>query len=107
MTVAIPLQLRHQWITIGWALEGAALAWVYRRIPHRGLLYSGVALMTAVFVRLALNPAVLYYEPRGAMRIFNWYLYAYAICAAACFAAAWCTARPTIASSDRFGPHGV
>jgi uncharacterized membrane protein len=88
VTVAIPLQLHHQWITIGWALEGAALAWLYRRIPHRGLLYSGVALMAAVFVRLALNPEILYYEPRGALRIFNWYLYAYAICAAACFAAA-------------------
>jgi uncharacterized membrane protein len=89
VTVAIPLQLHHQWITIGWALEGAALAWLYRRIPHRGLLYSGVALMAAVFVRLALNPEILYYEPRGDLRIFNWYLYAYAICAAACFAAAW------------------
>ena len=89
VTVAIPLQLHHQWITIGWALEGAALAWLYRRIPHRGLLYSGVALMTVVFSRLALNPAVLYYEPRGDLRIFNWYLYAYAICAAACFVAAW------------------
>ena len=41
VTVAIPLQLEQQWITIGWALEGAALAWLYRRIPHRGLLYSG------------------------------------------------------------------
>ncbi len=41
VTVAIPLQLSHQWITIGWALEGAALAWLYRRIPHRGLLYAG------------------------------------------------------------------
>ena len=40
VTVAIPLQLEQQWITIGWALEGAALAWLYRRIPHRGLLYS-------------------------------------------------------------------
>ena len=30
VTVAIPLQLEHQWITIGWALEGAALAWLYR-----------------------------------------------------------------------------
>ena len=56
VTVAIPLQLRHQWITIGWALEGAALAWVYRRIPHRGLLYSGVALMTAVFVAAGAQP---------------------------------------------------
>jgi len=86
-TVAIPLQLRHQWITIGWALEGAALAWTYRRIPHRGLLYWAFALLAAVFVRLAFNPAVLVYEPRG-MRIFNWYLYTYMICGAAMFVAA-------------------
>jgi len=88
ITVAIPLQLRHQWITIGWALEGAALAWVYRRVPHRGLLYWASGLLAVVFARLALNPAVLVYEPRG-LRVFNWYLYAYAICAAAMFAAAW------------------
>ena len=55
-TVAIPLQLQQQWITIGWALEGAALAWLYRRIPHRGLLYWAMALLSVVFVRLALNP---------------------------------------------------
>jgi len=87
-TVAIPLQLSHQWITIGWALEGAALAWTYRRIPHRGLLYWGFALLAAVFVRLALNPAIFVYEPRG-YRVFNWYLYAYLLCGAAMFLAAW------------------
>ena len=87
VTVAIPLQLHHQWITIGWALEGAALAWVYGRIPHRGLLYGGVALLTAVFVRLALNNEIFYYEPRGALRILNWYLYAYLISAASLLAA--------------------
>jgi uncharacterized membrane protein len=83
VTVAIPLQLDHQWITIGWALEGAALAWLFVRIPHRGLLYATVALLTAVFVRLALNPEIFVYEPRGPMRIFNWYLYTYLVCAAA------------------------
>jgi uncharacterized membrane protein len=88
ITVAIPLQLHNQWVTIGWALEGAALAWVYRRVPHRGLLYWSFGLLAAVFARLALNPAVFVYEPRG-LRVFNWYLYAYAICAAAMFAAAW------------------
>jgi len=87
-TVAIPLQLNRQWITIGWALEGAALAWTYRRIPHRGLLYWAFALLAVVFVRLAFNPAVFVYEPRG-YRVFNWYLYAYAICAASMFLAAW------------------
>jgi len=80
-TVAIPLQLRHQWITIGWALEGTALAWLYRRIRHRGLLLWSVTLLAIVFVRLAVNPEVFGYEARGA-RIFNWYLYTYLIAGA-------------------------
>ena len=99
VTVAIPLQLRHQWITIGWALEGMALAWLYRKIPHRGLLYSALGLLGAVFVRLAMNPEVLIYEPRGDLRIFNWYLYAYVICAAAFLVAAWWLSR----TDDRIG----
>jgi hypothetical protein len=89
VTVAIPLQLHRQWITIGWALEGAALAWLFRRIPHRGLLYTAVALLAAVFVRLTMNPEILRYEPRGAFPILNWYLYAYLICAVAFLVAAW------------------
>jgi hypothetical protein len=89
LTVAIPLQLRQQWITIGWALEGAAVAWLYTRIRHRGLLLSAAALFAAVFMRLALNPEVFRYEPRGDMRIVNWYLYAYLIAAAAMFVGAW------------------
>ena len=32
-----------------------------------------------------MNPEVLTYEPRGAMRIFNWYLYTYLLSAAALF----------------------
>lgn len=89
VTVAIPMQLNRQWITIGWALEGAALAWLYRRIPHRGLLAWSIGLLGAVFVRLALNPGLLLYEPRGAWRILNWYLYAYLTCAVAFLLAAW------------------
>jgi Predicted membrane protein (DUF2339) len=93
VTVAIPLQLDHQWITIGWALEGAAMVWLYLRIPHRGLFYGAAVLLLAVFVRLAINPAILFYEPRGSLRIFNWYLYTYLVCAAAMFAAAWWLSR--------------
>jgi uncharacterized membrane protein len=89
LTVAIPLQLRQQWITIGWALEGAAVAWLYTRIRHRGLLLASVGLFVAVFARLALNPEVFRYEPRGDMRILNWYLYTYVIAAATMFIGAW------------------
>ncbi len=83
ITVAIPLQLEKEWITIGWALEGAALSWLYRKIPHKGLLYTAAGLFTAVFVRLALNPFVLTYAERSDIRIWNWYLYTYLLSAAA------------------------
>jgi len=93
VTVAIPLQLERQWITIGWALEAAALAWLFVKVPHRGLLNTALALAAAVFVRLAINPEILLYQPRGPYRIFNWYLYAYVICAAAFLFAAWKLSR--------------
>jgi uncharacterized membrane protein len=88
VTVAIPLQLDKNWITIGWALEGAALVWLFRRIPHVGLMAAAVALLATVFVRLTLNPAVLTYHARGGMPILNWYLYTYLLCATALFVAA-------------------
>jgi uncharacterized membrane protein len=89
ITIAIPLQLEKQWITIGWALEGAALVWLYRRIPHRGLLAWSGALLAAAFLRLAVNPAVLSYHPASHHAIVNWYLYTYLVSAAAFFVAAW------------------
>lgn len=92
VTVAIPLQLDKNWITIGWALEGAALLWLFRRIPHVGLIAAATALLATSFARLALNPAVLTYHARGAMPILNWYLYTYLLVAAALFVAARLTA---------------
>jgi hypothetical protein len=89
VTVAIPLQLEKQWITIGWALEGAALAWLYRRIPHRGLLWTSAGLLGAAFARLALNPEVFRYAPRSAAPVFNWYLYTYLLCAGALLFGGW------------------
>jgi uncharacterized membrane protein len=99
-TVAIPLQLDNQWITIGWALEGAALSWLYRRVPHKGLMYAAGALLAVVFVRLALNPEIFTYEPRGSMRIINWYLYTYLTCAVAMLLAAWWLSK----TDDRIAP---
>jgi uncharacterized membrane protein len=89
ITVAIPLQFEKEWITIGWALEGAALAWLYGRIPYKGLLYAVSGLFAAVFVRLALNPAVLNYQPRAGIRIWNWYLYTYLVSSAALILGGW------------------
>jgi len=103
ITIAIPLQLEKEWITIGWALEGAALAWLYGRVPHRGLLVAASGLQAAVFVRLALNPEVLFYRPRGAYPIWNWYLYTYLVSAAALILSAVWLSRNMKRAGERGG----
>ncbi len=84
ITLIFPIQFSRQWLTLGWALEGAALLWLFQRVPHAGLRAVGVALLAAVFARLALNPAVLGYHSRAEIPILNWYFYTYGL-AAACF----------------------
>jgi uncharacterized membrane protein len=100
ITAAIPLQLDQEWITIGWALLAAALAALYLRVPHRGLLWWTAGLLVAVFVRLAANPAVLAYHARSSTPIWNWYLYTYLVPALAFFLASWLLTR----GDDRLVP---
>src|SRR5438445_782864 len=83
VTVAIPLQLEKEWITIGWALDGLAVTALWCRLDYPGLKYFGLGLLWAVTVRLVANPAVLGYYPRPAFRIVNWLLYTYLVPAAA------------------------
>ena len=83
VSVAIPLQLEKEWITVGWALEGLALLALWRRLDHVGLKYLGLALLAAASARLILNPAVFGYYPRSGRVIFNWLMYTYLVPAAA------------------------
>ncbi len=94
ITLIFPIQFERQWITIGWALEGAALLWFFHRVPHPGLRLTGMALLIVAFVRLALNPAVLTYHPRSEIPILNWYLYAYGITTVCLMAGARLLAPP-------------
>jgi len=94
ITLIFPIQFDRQWITIGWALEGAALLWLFHRVPHPGLRLVGAGLLIAAFARLAFNPAVLEYHPRAATAIFNWYLYAYGIVTVCLFAGTKLLAPP-------------
>lgn len=83
VAVAIPLQLDRQWIIVAWALEAAAVWWLYRRLPHIGLKYFGVALFAAVLLRLYPDADFRHLNERGAI-VFNWLLYTYGV-PAACF----------------------
>ncbi|HEX7862856.1 MAG TPA: DUF2339 domain-containing protein [Verrucomicrobiae bacterium] len=88
ITLIFPIQFHRQWVTLGWALEGAALIWLNRRAPTKWLVAVGTGLLTVAFVRLALNPLVFRYYERSNTPLWNWYLYTYGIVAAAMFAAA-------------------
>lgn len=94
VTLIFPIQFDRQWITIGWALEGAALLWLFHRVPHPGLRLAAAWLLAIAFARLALNPAVLGYHPRSATAIWNWYLYSYGIVTVCLFVGAKLLAPP-------------
>ena len=88
ITLIFPIQFERQWLTVAWALEGAALLWLFRRVPHPGLRLVGVGLLGIVFVRLGLNHAVFSYHVRGETAVLNWYLYAYGLTIASLLAGA-------------------
>lgn len=94
LTLILPIQLKHEWLTIGWALEGAALLWLLRKVPHEGLKFAGVGFLVVAFARLAFNPAVLGYHPRSAVPVFNWYFYTYGLVIAATYTGARLLAPP-------------
>jgi uncharacterized membrane protein len=94
VTLVFPIQFERQWITIGWALEGVALLWLFHRVPHPGLKYAGVGLLGIAFVRLGLNREVLSYYPRTGRAIFNWYLYTYGVSSACMLAGGRLLAAP-------------
>jgi uncharacterized membrane protein len=95
-TVAIPLQLEKEWITIGWALEAAGVALLWRRLDHPGLKYFSLALVVGVSARLVGNEAVLGYYARPEWRLVNWLLYTYWVSAGALVATAWVLQRDEV-----------
>lgn len=49
LTLAIPIQFDQQWVTMGWAIEGAVLTWIGLKGESRATRWSGV-LMFAIAV---------------------------------------------------------
>ena len=88
ITLVFPIQFDRQWLTLGWALEGTALLWLFQRVPHHGLRLVGAALLVTSFARLGLNSAVFQYHARSSTAIFNWYLYSFGTVTACLFGGA-------------------
>jgi uncharacterized membrane protein len=92
VSLAVPLELERQWLTVAWALEVTALVWLAGRfkLPVLSTLARLLALMVAV--RLLLNASVLDY-PIGTHPLFNWLVYGYGLPLLAFAAAAWLARR--------------
>ncbi len=88
LSLVCAIQFDREWLTLGWAVEGMALLFLFRKVPNPWLRLIGAGLLALAFARLALNPAVFEYHPRTPMRILNWYLYAYGITCFCLFAGA-------------------
>jgi hypothetical protein len=82
VSVAIPLQLENEWVTIGWAVNGLAILALWVRLDHPGLKAFGLALLGAATVRLIANPEVLSYHVPSATPVLNWLTYTYLVPAA-------------------------
>ncbi len=92
ITLIFPIQFDRQWLTVAWALEGAALLWLFHRVPHPGLRAVGSGLLLVAFTRLFLT--VFDEHLRGDTAIFNWHLYAWGVVIAALLAGARLLAPP-------------
>jgi uncharacterized membrane protein len=102
LTAAVPITLSKQWITVAWGLEAAALAWLYLRMAHRGLLVASALLAVSTIVRLVANPSLWEYHPRSGVIVFNWYLYTFGLPALAFFAAAYLLRGDPVANRFRY-----
>jgi hypothetical protein len=78
IAVAIPMQLKNEWIPVAWALEATAVWWIYRGLPHITLKYLGALLYVLVLLALWPSEEFLHYHERGLL-VWNWLLYAYGV----------------------------
>jgi Predicted membrane protein (DUF2339) len=84
VTLIFPIQFSQQWVTVSWAVEGALLLWLFRRVAHPGLQATGLALLVIAFLRLTLT--AFNDDPLSGSTILNWHLYVYGLVAVAQFA---------------------
>jgi uncharacterized membrane protein len=88
IALAIPLELEHGWIAVGWALLLPAIAWIDSSLRIVWLRYAAWIAAGLVLARLLPGPWIASF-PTGTTPIFNWLFYGYGVPLAAFVGAAW------------------
>lgn len=87
-TLILPVQFTEKWLTIFLAVYAAALCWLNGKINNKIIMPLAGVIFSVVFIRLVLNPALAQYCA-SEVKIFNWYMLVFGVCAAAMFAGAF------------------
>ncbi|NLX15082.1 MAG: DUF2339 domain-containing protein [Phycisphaerales bacterium] len=88
VSLAVPIELEREWISVAWALLIPALALADRWLRLPRLRPLALILAAMVCVRLLANPYILDY-PIGEHLLWNWMVYGYGLAALALAASAW------------------
>jgi len=79
ISLAVPMELERQWMTVAWAAEVLALVWLAERLDVPTLRRLAWILLAFVAIRLLANPQVVLAYPIGDVPFFNWLLYGYGL----------------------------
>ena len=89
ITLAAPIQFSEYRITMAWALEMAALAWIGARTHSTGLRYAALAVFILVLFRLDGIDSWMYSSPAVFQPVMNARFLTFLIAAAASWASAY------------------
>lgn len=87
ITAALVLIFTKQWLTLAFAMEGAALIFLNSKVPTKWVHKAGLCLLFIAFLRLSLFMN-LCSQLNNQPIIFNWFLLVYSLAAAAMFISA-------------------
>ncbi|HEY7689342.1 MAG TPA: DUF2339 domain-containing protein, partial [Dongiaceae bacterium] len=88
LAFAVPMELEHAWVAVGWAILLPAIAWIEAKLDIPWLRRAAWVAAALVLVRLLPGPWVADFPPT-ATPVFNWILYGYGIPFVAFILAAW------------------
>lgn len=86
--LAVPAQFAGWRITVAWALEGAAIAWMGKRLRQPRAVTASLFVFALVLARLMAVDSIMYHSPAAYALVFNARFLAFVAAAASLWAAA-------------------